>query len=91
MVEMDKIVSKKKMLCKMRQPDLQERAVALSCSSFKPYCQYLQNPCSATILIATDTQFKCMTAYITHQQSCCNLNTLVRGAITTENVRKMVL
>jgi pyruvate/2-oxoglutarate dehydrogenase complex dihydrolipoamide dehydrogenase (E3) component len=34
----------------------------LSCSSFKPYCQELQNPCSATILVATDTQFKCVTA-----------------------------
>jgi hypothetical protein len=40
-----------------------EKKVKLSCSSFKPYCQELQNPCSATILVATDTQFKCVTAY----------------------------
>jgi len=33
----------------------------VSYSSFKPYCQGLHNPCSATILVATDTQFKCMT------------------------------
>ena len=38
------------------------RLYLLSCSSFKPYCQELQNPCSATILVATDTQFKCVTA-----------------------------
>jgi salicylate hydroxylase len=35
----------------------------ISCSSFKPYCQQLQNRCSATILVATDIQFKCVTAY----------------------------
>ena len=34
--------------------------VILSCSWVKPYCQELQNPC-ATIFVATDTQFKCVT------------------------------
>ncbi|HEY9709204.1 MAG TPA: hypothetical protein V6D48_13460 [Oculatellaceae cyanobacterium] len=37
---------------------------ALSCSSFKPDYQELPNPCSATILVATDTQFKGVTAYL---------------------------
>ena len=34
----------------------------LSCSSFKRDCQELPNPCSATISVATDTQFKSVTA-----------------------------
>jgi len=37
--------------------------VMLSCSSFKPYYRQLRSPCSATILVATYTQFKCTTAY----------------------------
>ena len=39
----------------------------ISCSSFKPDCQELPNPCGATILSSTNTQFKGVTAYPHHQ------------------------
>ena len=35
----------------------------ISCSSFKSDCLSMWNHCSTTILVATDTQFKCILAY----------------------------
>jgi phenylpropionate dioxygenase-like ring-hydroxylating dioxygenase large terminal subunit len=61
--------------CPFHALEFDQVGCTVSCSSFKPYCQELQNPCSATILVATDTQFKCVTAYcpvLIRQRSHCS-------------------